>query len=196
VSSSSIWAVWGWEGISDEPLELWSDHRGYRAQSVCLVNDHVPKLSRKGREVGGINAFPRTNMSDAGSNPCSMSELASKRQLSRGHSGKAAIRPGNESAHKQSLRSHPWLGLPGWTCVCFAFTISRMTETVMLFMREPLAENFVVLWKTVAPGKIIPSAELALRRRGRRVPPGAAKRLPPRLTAQTQKRSRAIRPAF
>ncbi len=43
------------------------------------------------------------------------------------HSGKATIRPGNESALKQSLRSHPWLGLPGWTCVCFAFTISRMT---------------------------------------------------------------------
>jgi len=56
-----------------------------------------------------------------------MSALASKRQLSRGHSGKATIRPGNESALKQSLRSHPWLGLPGWTCVCFAFTISRMT---------------------------------------------------------------------
>jgi hypothetical protein len=66
-------------------------------------------------------------VSDAGSNPCSMSALASKRQLNRGHSGKATIRPGNESALKQSLRSHPWLGLPGWTCVCFAFTISRMT---------------------------------------------------------------------
>src|ERR1700691_1683259 len=73
------------------------------------------------------NACPRTNVSDAGSNPCSMSALASKRQLSRDHSGKATIRPGNESALKQSLRSHPWLGLPGWTCVCFAFTISHMT---------------------------------------------------------------------
>src|ERR1700751_3365083 len=72
-----------------------------------------------------INAFPRTNVSDAGSNPCSMSALASKRQLSRDHSGKATIRPGNKSALKQSLRSHPWLGLPGWTCVCFAFIISR-----------------------------------------------------------------------
>src|ERR1700693_1239926 len=71
--------------------------------------------------------FPRTNVSDAGSNPCSISALASKRQLSRDHSGKATIRPGNESALKQSLRSHPWLGLPGWTCVCFAFTISRLT---------------------------------------------------------------------
>ena len=72
-------------------------------------------------------AFPRTNVSDAGSNPCSMGALASKRQLSRDHSGKATIRPGNESALKQSLRSRPWLGLPGRTCVCFAFTISRMT---------------------------------------------------------------------
>jgi hypothetical protein len=79
------------------------------------------------RELMAINAFPMTNVSDAGSNPCSMSALASKRQLSRHHSDKATIRPGNESALKQSLRSHPWLGLPGWTCVCFAFTISRMT---------------------------------------------------------------------
>ena len=27
----------------------------------------------------------------------------------------------------QSLRSHPGLGRPGWICVCFAFTISRLT---------------------------------------------------------------------
>src|ERR1700746_414043 len=54
-----------------------------------------------------------------------MSVLASKLQLSRDHSGKATIRPGNESALKQSLRSHPWLGLPGWTCVCFAFILAH-----------------------------------------------------------------------
>jgi hypothetical protein len=66
-------------------------------------------------------------VSDAGSNSCSMSALASKRQLSRGHSGKATIRPGDESVIELSLRSHPWLGLQGWTCVCFAFVISHMT---------------------------------------------------------------------
>jgi hypothetical protein len=37
------------------------------------------------------------------------------------------IRPGDERALELSNRSHPWLRLPGWTCVCFAFTISRMT---------------------------------------------------------------------
>jgi hypothetical protein len=47
---------------------------------------------------------------------------------SRGHSGKATIRPGDESAIELSLRSHPWLGLQGWICVCFAFIISRMTN--------------------------------------------------------------------
>jgi hypothetical protein len=75
------------------------------------------------------NRYPkaREKKGSTCSYPCSMSALASKRQLNRGHSGKATIRPGNESALKQSLRSHPWLGLPGWTCVCFAFTISRMT---------------------------------------------------------------------
>jgi hypothetical protein len=82
---------------------------------------------RPPRQRLSSNAFPRTNVSDAGSNPCSMSALASKRQLSRDHSGKATIQPGNESALKQSLRSHPWLRLPGWICVCFAFTISRLT---------------------------------------------------------------------
>jgi hypothetical protein len=46
----------------------------------------------------------------------------------KGHlSGKATIRPGDESAIELSLRSHPWLGLQGWTCVCFASIISRMT---------------------------------------------------------------------
>ena len=68
-------------------------------------------------------------MSDAGSSPCSMSALASKRQLSRGHSGKATIRPGDESAIELSLRSHPWLGL------------------------QVLAQNFVVLWKNCGAGK-------------------------------------------
>jgi hypothetical protein len=79
------------------------------------------------RELMAISPFPRTNSSDAGSNPCSMSTLASKRQLSRDHSAKATIRPGDESAIEPSLRCRPWLGLQGWTCICFAFVISHMT---------------------------------------------------------------------
>jgi hypothetical protein len=65
------------------------------------------------RELMAINAFPRTNVSDAGSNPCSMSALASKRQLSRDHSGKATIRPGNESAPKTKPPQPPLAGIAG-----------------------------------------------------------------------------------
>jgi hypothetical protein len=81
--------------------------------------------------------------------------------------------------------------------------IQQINEAYERLLKSDVNYRFVIelrisssYGKTVAPGKIIPSAELALRRRGRRVPPGASKRLPPRLTAQTQKRSRAMRPAF
>jgi hypothetical protein len=48
------------------------------------------------------------------------------RSRAKGHlSGKATIRPGDESAIELSLGSHPWLGLPGVDCVCFAFILAH-----------------------------------------------------------------------
>ena len=90
-------------------IENASDRVPLRCQSSC------PRRLRSSlatnRMLMARGPFHRTNVSDAGSNSCSMSALVSKRQLSRDHSGKATIRPGNESALKQSSAA-----TPGWGC--------------------------------------------------------------------------------
>src|SRR5208283_1448432 len=78
------------------------------------------------RELVTISAFHRTNVR------CRLKSLLDERVGLKAASEPRVIypvrrrfRPGDESAIELSLRSHPWPGLPGWTCVCFTFILAH-----------------------------------------------------------------------